>query len=222
MYTPPRAVQPIPPTTANRHPYAAASQQDMWEFDSPGSAPLPSGVTSSPFQQAQASHSRKPYMGFVSPRGLKRSKNSASTPNLKWNSKSDAKEPKPSKSSGRIERWLSPHTWCDALLVPRPRLRMQNDEDSSGRGNTRAMSPAMMLGSTAGQALPSRILVHSRSAQVGDPYVTAGLSKQGVYVLASSPKYQEPVSLDEKRASRPISFSWDDMALPTPVASLSK
>jgi hypothetical protein len=48
---------------------------------------------------------------------------SASTPNLRRSAPSPSKSPQPPPMPKR-EKWLSPETWCDALLFPRPRFRL--------------------------------------------------------------------------------------------------
>ncbi|TFK38252.1 hypothetical protein BDQ12DRAFT_631544 [Crucibulum laeve] len=72
------------------------------------------------------------------------------------------------------ERWLSAETWCDALLFPRPRLKVKRDAEKEKMGSGRIVSPpGSPLGRDFGlstgkngekeQGMASRVLAYSRS-----------------------------------------------------------
>ncbi|VDB86984.1 unnamed protein product [Peniophora sp. CBMAI 1063] len=71
------------------------------------------------------------------------------------------------REKGLGSRWLSPETWCDALLFPRPRFRVRTDSEMSMEKSTvrtapRAMSPATALDSPLLRSQPSRDVLNLR------------------------------------------------------------
>lgn len=126
------------------------------------------------------------------------------------------------------DRWLSAETWCDALLFPRPRLKV-------GEGSGRIVSPPGsplgpdFMGSTemrkAGVA--SRVLAHSRSLVDLHESVGFSSSSRGHPLHASSSVshgHQDPHNFRagaQLRSLQSTTFAQDDLALPTPVPSLA-
>ncbi|KAL4266842.1 hypothetical protein AB1N83_002726 [Pleurotus pulmonarius] len=58
-----------------------------------------------------------------------------------------------------LDRWLSAETWCDALFLPKPRLRLRGDDPYSEKGES-------IVAPSSGSrriTLESRVLAHSRS-----------------------------------------------------------
>ncbi|KAG5220708.1 hypothetical protein IMY05_C4534000300 [Salix suchowensis] len=78
-----------------------------------------------------------------------------------------------------LDRWLSAETWCDALFLPKPRLRLRGDDPyyeqgestvGPSSGSRRIVSPPgspvardFVNGANGSQTLESRVLAHSRS-----------------------------------------------------------
>ncbi|KAF8802733.1 hypothetical protein BYT27DRAFT_7196275 [Phlegmacium glaucopus] len=123
------------------------------------------------------------------------------------------------------DRWLSAETWCDALLLPRPRLKVGNVPNHGGSGRI-VSPPDSPLGpaETREPGVASRVLAHSRS--LVDLKRLAGLSSNYAYPRAStSVSYgQDPQTSRvgaQSRPLRPTSFAQDDLALLTPVLSLA-
>ena len=137
-------------------------------------------------------------------------KSSISTPNLR------------SAPKGKL-RWWSAETWCDAILLPRPRFALRYvDPSGSGRIVSPPPSPIMTPVDS-----PS---VSPRKSSFTTPK-TPKKAKSMANLLSPSPEIQvvprqemPPVTADtsNRRASRPKSFAWDDLALPSPVPSLAK
>ncbi|KAF5356793.1 hypothetical protein D9756_006767 [Leucocoprinus leucothites] len=170
----------------------------------------------------------------------KQIKGSTSTPNLKSakNTLGTARNvPK------GIDRWLSAETWCDALLFPRPRLKIKSERSSSGRIVSPPGSPVLPSGPGENQqtaSVPSRVLAHSRSlVNLREPAEEEELRHQqyqGGISLASLPttsqarlRPQGPSGEPERtcvnnslRPPRPKSWASDDLDLPSPVPSLAR
>ncbi|KAF9444917.1 hypothetical protein P691DRAFT_762968 [Macrolepiota fuliginosa MF-IS2] len=168
----------------------------------------------------------------------KRIKGSASTPNL-----ASAKNTRnASRTLPRgIDRWLSAETWCDALLFPRPRLKIKNEGSSTGRIVSPPGSPLLAPEIAAGnqvESVPSRVLAHSRSlvslreAREEDPWIEqshVGISLPPSVPTSSQTQSQtavegsgRPVADGHLRPPRPKSWAQDDLDLPSPVPSLAK
>ena len=147
-----------------------------------------------------------------------------SAPNLR-NFSRDFSISKHFPSRGKY-RWLSPETWCDALLFPRPRFLEYIDDDPPQSFNHHQPSPVRPSEAAATTRKPYR------------PFQTALRGSQSAVNLlapnsASSPgpPRAEPMmmvrrgSIDaDGRSSpgRPLSFAQDDIALPTPALSLTR
>ncbi|EDR03578.1 uncharacterized protein LACBIDRAFT_295200 [Laccaria bicolor S238N-H82] len=169
--------------------------------------------------------------------GLKQLKNSASTPNLRSPSPkmSPTRQNPPDNSlpptfilpKGK-DRWLSAETWCDALLFPRPRLKVKQDENGYV-GSGRIVSPPgtplvdeFGMNHPQEQGVLSRVLAHSRS--LVDLNIRASPSKSLTRERVASTSRaldNAPVAFD-LRPPRPTSFAQDDLALLSPPSSLSK
>ncbi|KAJ2928231.1 hypothetical protein H1R20_g8844, partial [Candolleomyces eurysporus] len=136
--------------------------------------------------------------------GLKQLKNSSSTPNLR--------SPNKYTPPRGIERWLSAETWCDAILFPRPRLKIK--EERSPRIISPPGSPldADQSSKNSTAAVTSRVLAHSQSL------VNLSASKKQA---VQEPLLAPPARAGEK-APRPKSFALDDLALIKPVLSLER
>lgn len=102
-------------------------------------------------------------------------KNSVSTPNLRGTVRSSQNHLRPGKRlpvpKGK-DWWLSPETWCDALLFPRPRLKLkQEGEHGYTRGGMLMSPPGSPIHETGEHesqkndqlSITSRVLAHSRS-----------------------------------------------------------
>jgi serine/arginine repetitive matrix protein 2 len=165
---------------------------------------------------------------------IKKLKNSASTPDLRIASNLPFSRIKrlPSKPSGFKDRWLSAETWCDAVLFPRPRLRVKQLDEPGFVASGRIVSPP---GSPLprsfvdtgieppgkGKGLASRVLVHSRSlADLKASMPEAGPSS---IPYGAIPFVQDDLPPPERsaipRPPRPKSFAQDDMSL---VPSLAR
>lgn len=156
----------------------------------------------------------------------KRLKNSASTPDLHVDSVPNLASQLRTKvhpSSKIKERWLSAETWCDALLFPRPRLKMKKAGSKADVGRIVSLPPSPVNQSQVSeQGMASRVLVHSRSladldkAHKGPPFKELGISSwSGLRPQINSPK-------QERRPHQPRNWAFDDLALPVPVPSLAQ
>ena len=141
-----------------------------------------------------------------------------SAPNLRNLSRGiSVRKPSTTPSRGK-SRWLSPETWCDALLFPRPRFLEHIDGDSLHPIAQRNVSiPAPKAPMPLGRPW----LRESRSAV--NLHVTSDLSR--------GPPRAEPMLMPKTSRegdrpwssfSRPRSFALDDLAVPSPVPSLAR
>ncbi|KAF9479326.1 hypothetical protein BDN70DRAFT_993541 [Pholiota conissans] len=232
------------PLTLTPHPsyHPGPSIPPRLTFTTPGAGPSSSGVL----------HARSAFSPIAS--GSKAVKNSTSTPNLRngfspsprssptGRTGSNAK-PQPINTSLAVptfvfpkgkERWLSAETWCDALLFPRPRLRLKQEIlpsdaapqiSSSGRIVSPPMTPTEQEFEMQQKepGIASRVLAHSRSL------VDLRLGKGKKKEEDEPPKKSILVDGQKKtggagqtlRPPRPKSFAMDDLALPSPVPSLA-
>ncbi|KAJ7094588.1 hypothetical protein B0H15DRAFT_904537 [Mycena belliarum] len=158
-----------------------------------------------------------------------------STPDLRDASTSTNRLRKP-PPKGK-DRWLSAETWCDAVMFPRPRLKVEDAQLIMRGASGRIVSPPgspIVGGFDAPQnpdrpaGMVSRVLAHSRSMvslnAVGGtnklkPEVTFKGWTPEPLRLASPPP---PVISRPQGLARPKSFAWDDLALPSPVPSLAR
>nr|GAT49050.1 predicted protein [Mycena chlorophos] len=210
--SPPQNATPPP------HPYSYGTPKPQIS-DPPPTAPLltsPKLKFTAPasqrfvFPQSPPSNGRGPSL-----------KNSASTPNLR--------KPPSLLSKGK-DKWLSAETWCDAVLLPRPRLKVEDAQQILRGGSGRTVSPPgspVLVDYTAPPdpsrpvGLPSRVLVHSRSmASLNQSDVSQPRSRREVPVVPPPPL--APTTQTPERGPRPKSFAWDDLALPSPVPSLAR
>ncbi|KAG5635883.1 hypothetical protein H0H81_009783 [Sphagnurus paluster] len=180
--------------------------------------------------------------------GNKSLKNSASTPNLGVTTITRSNSPlrrlrglppKPAPQFKAKDRWLSAETWCDAILFPRPRLKIKNEDSngSSGRIVSPPSSPVQRgLAENAtgnerrGQkGVASRVLAHSRSLiDLGksradtnaDGFAPMPRLLPRLGVIPPQDEQSEP--LLPHRPARPKSWALDDLDLPTPVPSLTQ
>ncbi|CAK5275394.1 unnamed protein product [Mycena citricolor] len=148
-------------------------------------------------------------------------KNSTSTPNLRSGSRSPNRLRKPGPPSKLKDRWLSPETWCDAVMFPRPRLKI---EGLNGRVVSPPGSP-VSGGFDAHEnhykppGIASRVLAHSRSI------ASLRSSEAGPSTRRNEPPVLPPIVVSPtrlERPPRPKSFALDDLALPSPVPSLAR
>jgi serine/arginine repetitive matrix protein 2 len=169
--------------------------------------------------------------------GVRQLKNSASTPNLRspspkishtrQNPPDDPPPPMFTLPKGK-DRWLSAETWCDALLFPRPRLKVKQDENGYV-GSGRIVSPPgtplvdeFGMNQSQEQGIVSRVLAHSRSLVDLSIHASPSKSLTRERVASTSRALDNaPVALDLK-PRRPTSFAQDDLALLSPASSLSK
>ncbi|KAJ7596697.1 hypothetical protein C8J56DRAFT_1021201 [Mycena floridula] len=140
-------------------------------------------------------------------------KNSVSSPDLRnavrQQKPADIVFPTPrAKPKGKgKDRWLAAETWCDALLFPRPRLKQK---DLDGRIVSPPGSP-ISPDFRGAPSVASRVLAHSRSL--------VDLAKPKPLDFDPTAALSVP---SNSRAPRPKSFALDDLALPSPIPSLSK
>ncbi|KAJ6539534.1 hypothetical protein B0H19DRAFT_1179510 [Mycena capillaripes] len=165
-------------------------------------------------------------------------KSYASTPNLRDSSRSPNRLRKQLTPKGK-DRWLSAETWCDAVMFPRPRLKVEDAQLLLRGASGRIVSPPgspVFGGFNAPQnpdrpaGVASRVLAHSRSmvslnAEAGPSRVKNEPTFRGTTrdpSPASRPPPQLVLPTQTERPPRPKSFAWDDLALPSPVPSLAR
>ncbi|KAF8957848.1 hypothetical protein BDZ97DRAFT_1844340 [Flammula alnicola] len=238
-------------STTSGHPYAYPFPNTEI---SPGPRTAP--PTSVPHTALTAGPSNPPRLVFTtagpssadaaqsafSPRtaGLKQLKNSSSTPNLRSpvlspvqpnNTNTGLVAPKFVFPKGK-ERWLSAETWCDALLFPRPRLRLKQEivegqyaPVSSGRIVSPPTTPTgqefAMQQQQREPGIASRVLAHSRS--LVDLNKGKGKMKEEEVQpsILQDRQTSRAGALQTLRPPRPKSFAQDDLALLSPVPSLA-
>lgn len=181
----------VPTSPPSYHPYANPFSVPR----TPNSAPPTSTPPPSAFPRRLGEKPSK--SSLTSPRELK---NSTSTPNLRLRS---------SKPKFK-DRWLSAETWCDAILFPRPRFKLQ-DQQRIVSPPCSPVYPAFQSNTTP--AITSRVLAHSRSL-VDLQQSTLYERERALQVVPPTPPGARP--------ARPRSFAFDDLALPSPIPSLSK
>ena len=123
-------------------------------------------------------------------------------------------------------RWLSPETWCDAMLFPRPRFLEYIDDDPPQALNHHQPSPVR----------PPEVTVTNRKT-FRPLHMTLRGSQSAVNLLApnsassSGPPRAEPMLMvrrgstdaeGQSPSGRPLSFAQDDIALPSPALSLTR
>jgi serine/arginine repetitive matrix protein 2 len=231
--------KPSMSSSTSTHPYAYVfpSAAVHPELPTPQRAPLSSTLQNNldtyqyprPPQLIVTHPSRDVSSAGPSSHGIK---NSVSTPNLRAAANQPFVLPK-----GK-ERWLSAETWCDAILFPRPRFKMKDLEAVNGKKKTNLVrntprivsppdSPVYPHDPSAPpdrkEAMPSRVLAHSRSLVDLNRQNSRGELSNSSSLRPLIPPPIEVQPLDPKgKSTRPRSFAWDDMALPSPIPSLSK
>ncbi|GLB42456.1 hypothetical protein LshimejAT787_1104710 [Lyophyllum shimeji] len=193
----------------------------------------------------------KSSFAFPFQKSLMRLKNSASTPDLRLrpnpsaNISLNAVNAVASKAAPTIkskDRWLSPETWCDALLFPRPRLKIKHDFSNGGSGRTvsppespvqRGLDEPPSANGVVERGIASRVLAHSRSLidlnkTTGDAAVDerpinsrTGPEPSSTQTRLAPPSNGIPPPIRTDRPPRPKSWALDDLALPSPVPSLA-
>ena len=117
------------------------------------------------------------------------------------------------------DRWLSAETWCDAVLFPRPRLKVGIVATLGGGGSGRIISPdspiepdSNGLTGVREPGVASRVLAHSLS--LVDLKRPVGLSSSYIYPRGSH---------TSRAGQQSTTFAQDDSAAPsTPVPSLAQ
>ncbi|KAF8919461.1 hypothetical protein CPB85DRAFT_1429574 [Mucidula mucida] len=212
------------PATASptSHPYAYRFPTDDDDDNLPHTAPLVSTNSndsdpfrSHPMRPSQSTGPTVPNSNFLRPASARHSlKNSISTPDLRNSRRSPApSQSKPFSIMKGRDRWLSPETWCDALFLPRPRFKVK--EDGSINYGKRVVSPpgSPVVTSFTQADMMSRVVAHSRSMVDLQARQDPGPS---TYIPRDLPPSTSG------RPPRPKSFALDDLALPSPVPSLSR
>ncbi|KAF8195684.1 hypothetical protein K438DRAFT_1934158 [Mycena galopus ATCC 62051] len=231
-------------TPPNMHPYAYNRPPQP---EPPQTAPIPSSkqlkftTTQPPHRHAlplpQQQMQQLQEAPVSAPRLFRTLKNYASTPNLRDSSRSPNRLKKPfSPGLKGKDRWLSPETWCDAVMLPRPRLKIE-DAQQLLRGRIVSPPGSPIFGGSHAQpnldrpeGMASRVLAHSRSMASLQSNAEAGPSRlrndevtfKGMPTTTAHepPKLVLPTQME--RPPRPKSFAWDDLALPSPVPSLAR
>lgn len=212
----------IPPTAEgpSGHPYAYTHDKTP-QSEPPMTAPL-SGTLRTPTEDETRSPRR---LAFIRPRtsknalGLKQLRNSTSTPDLRQSVTYRSKFYNP---QGIKERWLSAETWCDAILFPRPRLRIK---EPASQSLPRIVSPPATpvrekhQESSSSDAVPSRVLAHSRSV-TNLKHRSPSSEREPVAPLPPPPAIV--VTPSKTRPPRPKSFAADDLALINPAFTLER
>ncbi|KAI0823498.1 hypothetical protein BC628DRAFT_511022 [Trametes gibbosa] len=245
-------IPPVPHETAQdgrpplafprRHPYALATPAVAAPPPPPVSSPV---ATTAPRKNPSTSRfsvrlldplAKKPtapaYL-LPAPRPSRISlKASMSTPNLRQATGTAAVLPK-----GK-QRWLSAETWCDALILPRPRFAMRLYDGESEGGSGRIVSPPdsplwppgmnpSLEGADAKVLKKARsaIQLSSKTHQASPPRPPPVQEEVVQDMPVAGPSRLEPEKDDARthlKPPRPKSFALDDLALPSPVPSLSK
>ncbi|KAL5481095.1 hypothetical protein ACEPAI_10036 [Sanghuangporus weigelae] len=232
-----------------RHPYATAV--------SPTGHRLHSQLMPSAEKKQTAAQRRSPFpiinapflstsKSFSSLRNTaKNLKTSVSTPNLRGerprggqaSGGSSVNSPGTQSVASSGPKWLSPETWCDALLFPRPRFRLRSAHAIS--------PPTSPLGVTPPYSAPAQTQYQSRTlkrslvnrksspdlhngphAPSSAPPIVTHPNPEPPPQPSQAPAWtlaQPEAGPSQKplRPPRPKSFAQDDLALPSPVPSLA-
>jgi len=124
------------------------------------------------------------------------------------------------KSSRGKSRWLSPETWCDALLFPRPRFMEYIDDEPPQSFSHRHAIPTRVA--ELRPAKPVQMALRGSHSAVN---LHAPMSE-----ASRGPPRAEPMLMTRESPNaggpsspvRPRSFAQDDLALPSPVPSLAR
>jgi serine/arginine repetitive matrix protein 2 len=147
-----------------------------------------------------------------------------SAPNLR-NFSRDFSMSKHIPSRGK-SRWLSPETWCDALLFPRPRFLEYIDDDPPYPFNDQQPSPIRppeMTRTIRKPPRPLRMALRGSQSAVNLLAPNSGSSRGPPRADPLLMVRRESTDADgQSSPGRPLSFAQDDIALPSPVLSLTR
>ncbi|KAI0084078.1 hypothetical protein BDY19DRAFT_1060601 [Irpex rosettiformis] len=239
-------------TTPGRDPTPPLSSEGGSMRSHPYAYPFPSADAASAPQSAPAVDKGKgrlivPRITLLDPRGpkvpdyLKPSprnsvlKVSMSTPNLRHLPKGK-------------QKWLSAETWCDAIILPRPRFAMRLIDEHPGEGSRRIVSPPP-------SPLPSNFHPNPMTSLTQRPSIAVQKSlkkARSMGNISSSPPASREAHIQQRelpvvntiaaplprppptqnqallgnasssRPYRPKSWALDDLALPSPMPSLTE
>lgn len=120
-------------------------------------------------------------------------------------------------------RWLSPETWCDAMLFPRPRFMEYIDDDppSSNHQQPSLIRPSETTRPARKLHRPLQMTLRGSQSAVN---LLAPNSGSSTGPPRAEPMLQRgPANADGQTSpARPFSFAQDDIALPSPVLSLTR
>ena len=147
------------------------------------------------------------------------------------------------------QKWLSAETWCDAIILPRPRFAMRLIDENPRGGSGRIVSPPPSPLSSGHQLDLTTSLTQRPSIAVQKSLKKArsmGNLPSGPSAL-QEPRAQQPElppvastsanpppppiivqtqaatgNTSSSRPYRPKSWAWDDLALPSPMPSLTE
>jgi hypothetical protein len=222
------------------HPYAYNSAPIRDTYQPPQTAPLvtsPKLKFTNPPHRVAFPEQEAVVLATPPTRSLK---SFASSPDLRSQNRKQALLSPP---KGK-DRWLSAETWCDAIMFPRPRLKVEDAQlllrGASGRIVSPPGSPVYrgfpdQQNPDRPQGIASRVLAHSRSmvslnnAEAGPSKLrneppaaqSRGMHFEMPHAPVLPPLIIHPSQADD-RPPRPKSFAWDDLALPSPVPSLAR
>ncbi|KAJ7714313.1 hypothetical protein DFH07DRAFT_1016540 [Mycena maculata] len=221
------------------HPYASPYASNFPLPEPPQTAPLVVSpklkFTAPPATHRIALPQEEPST-MVSPQ-VRALKSYASTPNLHDSSRSPNRLRKPLPAvpgapKGK-DRWLSAETWCDAIMFPRPRLKVEDAQLLMRGASGRVVSPPgspVFGGFNAApnpdrpEGVVSRVLAHSRSMASLNAEAGPSRVRNETFRGPSAAPPPPPIllSTQTERPPRPKSFALDDLALPSPVPSLAR
>jgi serine/arginine repetitive matrix protein 2 len=215
----------------NPHPYAYPFPSS-W-IETPRHAPVIQPVVSPPLDKGKSvdrsyQHPRPPPPDTLNktevPAHLKPASRPSllktiSAPNLRHLSRLTIG--KPTSSRGKY-RWLSPETWCDALLFPRPRFMVHTDEEEPPqRFSSQQRAPPIR----SSEARPGSERVALSQTQLRASQSAVNLRAPNSESSPGPPR-AEPMLMEriegQSPPRRPRSFAQDDLALPSPVPSLAR
>ncbi|KAI0063839.1 hypothetical protein BV25DRAFT_1899064 [Artomyces pyxidatus] len=229
-------LEPLPPRNATSpSPYSSPTSPHPYAYPFPSSQAATSPRRAPPV--APSSYKGKGVdrsQAYPSPPPNPQAKSSVrssllkaiSTPNLRALARNNGASPGPAPRSAK-QRWLSPETWCDALLFPRPRFTVRIEGDAPARSlSARVLSPASAWPGEArsGPVVKERPSIDATaSLSRGLAKAKSAINLSAVAGPSSGPPVAEPMLLRPTHGrERPQSFAQDDLALPSPVPSLAK
>ncbi|CAA7261203.1 unnamed protein product [Cyclocybe aegerita] len=148
--------------------------------------------------------------------------------------KQPATVPPPFVPPKGLDKWLSAETWCDAVLFPRPRLRLKHElltssssfGDGHGYNRITDAPPTINVPLTgSGRIRETREIVgregkenKERDGKEGRDVKEKEAREEGKEKDGKEAGTTRPAPI---RPPRPKSFAMDDLALPSPVPSLA-